>query len=857
MAIRAQSEFVSILGNYWRVSILDNNYSGSVIPFKLKGDGFVKTYESPGDELYETLKATRVKISVPIYESDTDLISLIEDAAKAPEERFFITLERANGDPNVNPYRFEWIGNLLSDLIREPDKWPSTVELSATDGIGRLKDLFYAPDPLDPYPGDNVFSGYATFKEILIKCLEYTGTAGQMAPANDFLKSFVHWYEAGMSATDEALDFARIDETVFIESWDYEKRERLAMKVQDVLRSVLKAWGSRLVFERGVWNVIPINESVKGSSIATTYARTGAINSSGSESLTNGIDQVVDVRLATPVKRYFPALSKVEATHKIKFSGNLLPLSSNYWDGYGGPVNFPAIGGSFGSSGDKLRFRSFLTFRLYNRSNSVNFYLPDSVLLLSHVVKIGPHYLVKGFSESSPRWENNGFEQSVITGTPFIGVIPPGDERTIRVSIDFTSGPLPITNIDPVDTSFKSLIGLPNGTNFYTPSTQSATSTSLNIVVLNQGGNPYDPAHDGKVAIVRENNYTEIVLLPDGEQPKESEFYYVDNITANRQTSEDVGEIIFGDLENAGEPGAIQVKNGATWQNAAGQWEDGSFNGSSKFIELLIRKRLETRIEPPSVIDMTIQSKTVDALVTWSFKGELFIFNGGEFNARLDRLKGTFVQVGLKPASVGNPIGGGIITLPPGPGGGTLPGLGDVSDPPVISGPGSNPNDVNRIIGTLAGAASVSTLTSAVEPGLTSEISISALGEVGVISQGDVLTLFSPSLVSSITIIAAEDMEPGDTTLSIEEVEFFDYFAEGSYLITSGQAASSKGDKQYKHNQTTTAATWTINHNLEKFPSVTVVDSSGRKVLGEIQYPDDNTVILTFSAAFSGSAYLN
>lgn len=46
-------------------------------------------------------------------------------------------------------------------------------------------------------------------------------------------------------------------------------------------------------------------------------------------------------------------------------------------------------------------------------------------------------------------------------------------------------------------------------------------------------------------------------------------------------------------------------------------------------------------------------------------------------------------------------------------------------------------------------------------------------------------------------------------------------------------------------------------HNLGKRPAVTVVDSAGTVVIGEVDYLDDNTVRLTFCAAFSGTAYFN
>ena len=62
---------------------------------------------------------------------------------------------------------------------------------------------------------------------------------------------------------------------------------------------------------------------------------------------------------------------------------------------------------------------------------------------------------------------------------------------------------------------------------------------------------------------------------------------------------------------------------------------------------------------------------------------------------------------------------------------------------------------------------------------------------------------------------------------------------------------------QYVHTQATPATTWNIIHNLGFFPSVTIVDSGGTEVLGDIQHQDAYTVIATFGAAFGGKAYLS
>lgn len=61
----------------------------------------------------------------------------------------------------------------------------------------------------------------------------------------------------------------------------------------------------------------------------------------------------------------------------------------------------------------------------------------------------------------------------------------------------------------------------------------------------------------------------------------------------------------------------------------------------------------------------------------------------------------------------------------------------------------------------------------------------------------------------------------------------------------------------YIHTQTTPAALWAINHNLNRRPSVTIIDSAGSVVFGDVDYVSDNIINVTFSAAFGGSAYLN
>lgn len=49
----------------------------------------------------------------------------------------------------------------------------------------------------------------------------------------------------------------------------------------------------------------------------------------------------------------------------------------------------------------------------------------------------------------------------------------------------------------------------------------------------------------------------------------------------------------------------------------------------------------------------------------------------------------------------------------------------------------------------------------------------------------------------------------------------------------------------------------TVNHNLNKYPSTTVLDSAGDVCEGDVDHQSKNTLVLSFSAPFSGHVTCN
>lgn len=63
--------------------------------------------------------------------------------------------------------------------------------------------------------------------------------------------------------------------------------------------------------------------------------------------------------------------------------------------------------------------------------------------------------------------------------------------------------------------------------------------------------------------------------------------------------------------------------------------------------------------------------------------------------------------------------------------------------------------------------------------------------------------------------------------------------------------------ENYIHDQQVASTSWVVNHNMNKYPSVNVVDTANDEVTGDVKYNSLNQITISFTAAFSGKAYLN
>jgi len=118
------------------------------------------------------------------------------------------------------------------------------------------------------------------------------------------------------------------------------------------------------------------------------------------------------------------------------------------------------------------------------------------------------------------------------------------------------------------------------------------------------------------------------------------------------------------------------------------------------------------------------------------------------------------------------------------------------------------------------------------------------------------LILDEPSLIILDVYRIIEQVKQKVTNIDIE-VENNTVRFISPEAFSGGFLSASKTIGNYTHEQTLPANEWLINHNLGKYPVVTIADYEGFVQVGTIQYLSLNQVRVTFENEVSGFAYLN
>lgn len=135
------------------------------------------------------------------------------------------------------------------------------------------------------------------------------------------------------------------------------------------------------------------------------------------------------------------------------------------------------------------------------------------------------------------------------------------------------------------------------------------------------------------------------------------------------------------------------------------------------------------------------------------------------------------------------------------------------------------------------------------------------MSEITVLQQQSrqVVVTQSPAPSVEVTVPPDEDSPVVEVThLAGPMVEIAAPGPQGKPGPAGPPGAPGSAPQAYTHSQGAPGADWDIQHNLGYHPGgISVIDSSGSEVEGEVEYLSVDHLVLHFSAPFSGIAYLS
>ena len=116
--------------------------------------------------------------------------------------------------------------------------------------------------------------------------------------------------------------------------------------------------------------------------------------------------------------------------------------------------------------------------------------------------------------------------------------------------------------------------------------------------------------------------------------------------------------------------------------------------------------------------------------------------------------------------------------------------------------------------------------------------------------------------------MAGNELSPNKIIVSPKENKVLVTTKNEKIIVGAVGARGPKGDKgditsfdisqvSFTYEKQSSSTSWTINHNLRFRPAVIVMDYGTNNIECDIRHVNENQVVLTFSEAISGYAYLS
>lgn len=786
----------------YQIEILEDGYTGAVILGTLSNPLFTINYMGDADNMHEPMRTSMATVHIYV-EKDSDVEDLVNDIIETQEKKYFIKIYR-KACGTADAYSVMWRGIVLQDNFVIENDCNYTFELTAVDGIARLKEVKIA---LTDANNSNIVEG-------VINMLKQTGVEDLYGADEFFLTTGCRYFEDSFSSlTIDPLAFTKYLPTQVHSIWEVDKPVTYR-SYYDVLESICRTFSLRLMHSNGHFWLIHAHVYNIADVIVHRYSKGYNISGNPAIPIVDALQKNVNLSAFGQVNNTIAAsavVGNIEYGSQFLITPALKRVELNYafaganiiFNVFQEDITAPRDTG-FVSAGGAGQL--FVNAHLFTKWDSNYVGTTWQVLTVNYWVKV---------QVGSSYWNGNAWTTTntalLVKSTKF--TVEAGDQIFGNASLQFST------------------TSLPSGAIFISAYTTIDTHPVVTPTKVSDLTNA-------------------TVHLSQTVYQVTERKYIASNTSTNVDSSlvYDYGTTLLGD-NPTGSFNNLQVYNGSAWVKSD-LWRFGTLVGTKiECLQLTVQLIMQTQNRPNKKLDATVWGGNWEPWrgMFWNVATENYrmVWNSCSYDAYQESWQGTWCVLTVVDTGVANdtPV--------------------DVRFLELLNTPARPTNGLGSVIDLGRDYLRVSSSTTDIAVGDFNELEIAPYTG-GTIPSGTSISVVNAANGRVIIVTTNAAVEPTDTSISIAGSNTSEPIPAGSAISIVGQniinnlsLSSGASDAFYEHIQSTASATWTVDHDLNKRPSVTVVNSAGATVIGDVEYTSNNQCVLTFRAAFGGRAYFN
>ena len=612
MGIQLTSEFDSHNGSAYDIEIYNESFAGS--SKAVTTNDLRITYESEGDQILESLKASRCSFTLVNDSAEVD--TFIDNLVAGNEDQFKMVVRKQN--------KMEWCGVILIDQVSWEDMpKPRLLNITAIDGIGRLADIEFDFATTDGNPAQSTMLDY------IYEALEYNDLSQYWGASAAYFKESCEFYDTQMNNTGtqySPLLQTRCDRYLFVTDTVIGERtitggtgmgkgtsitlpKYRPLTCAEVIDSILKIFCCRMFMIGGSYYIQQVRNFSTSSYMERSISKSLSVLSFQTRSprKTEGVEYT---RLGDCLWTYLTPLREVRLDSvplvAIATGGDditnmtyaLSPLSQN--------VNLGTLRGGTGS-GKTIRIR-ITVFEL--PLNNFGGYMDIAINFTAGTYRLSSALATPDIIEWTTTATDRVYRR--ITNAQMYG------NNDLYIDIETPEFPLASQTGCTIDIEYTAVI----------PNTTWRSFWSVDI---------RPPV---------------ITILTDGKIVQESQFQVINQRTQNSKNI-DYGRPLLTDItQDFSSKNTFEVNStGATWV-ASGEWAAG-YTTDVELVKTLCLETMSLQDRPVKVLQGTI--KVPISLVgvvphiprfneVYYYESDSYYYNGGTFDCIRDEFSGEWIQ---------------------------------------------------------------------------------------------------------------------------------------------------------------------------------------------------------------------